>query len=59
MKKGGVMRNLLPVEKKIVEVPKHRKVVSPVASNSILVKPLFDTKKYYFYYTEVQKERDG
>lgn len=53
------MRSLLPVGKNIVEVPKHKKAVSPVASNSILLKPFFDTKKYYFYYTEVQKERDG
>ena len=59
MKKGGVMRNLLPERKKIVEVPRHKKAVSAVASNSILLKPFFDTKKYYFYYTEVQKERDG
>lgn len=53
------MRNLLPERKNHVKVPMHKKTVSTVASNSILLKPFFDTKKYYFYYTEVQKDRDG
>ena len=59
MKKGGVMSNLLSKMKKIGEVPRHKKAVSAVATNSILLKPFFDTRKYYYYYTEVQKEKGG
>ena len=59
MKKGGVMRNLLPVKKIIDEVPMHKKAVPVVATNSILLKPFFDTRKYYYYYTEVQREKGG
>ena len=52
------MRILLPVRNRI-EVPMHKKAVSPVATTSILLKPFFDTRKYYFYYTEVQREKGG
>lgn len=53
------MRNLLPERKNTVRVSLCKKAVSPVATNSILLKPFFDTRKYYFYYTEVLKEKDG
>lgn len=53
------MRNLLPVKKIIDEVPMHKKAVPVVATNSILLKPFFDTRKYYYYYTEVQREKGG